>query len=270
MTRNILVVVLFGAITGLLVSGCILGSKNPCDNVNCGANATCFDREGIGVCECHDGFHMTTDGCVVDGSDVTLEWVFGTEAKSCTQVLVTQVHVLLLDENETATHDADMACSGNGVTLEEVQDGEFTLELTGKNNSDEEIYFASTSVVMNGQDIDIGTIALEPIGFMKFSWTFGAGELDCTAAGVDRVKIMINNEAGDTNIYTASPVPYCSEGEHQVGNFYVGTYQLVLEGKCESDTEVHYRFEDAIEIVYLGENDYGAIILDEEPNGPCL
>ena len=98
---------------------------------------------------------------------------------------------------------------------------------------------------------------------MAFTWDFDGQT--CTAAGVDKVRVKINTEDGSSNLYTAFPVPLCSEGGHSTETeafLYLGNYNLVLEGICTTDADVHYDYDAIMMITEKGENNYGNLSLN--------
>ena len=127
--------------------------------------------------------------------------------------------------------------------------------------------FFQTAVTVAGADESLN-IEMEPIGFAVFIWDFAG--LSCTAAGVDRVRVMIDDELGTTNLYTATPVPDCAEGGHSTEDtafFYLGNYNLVLEGVCDSDLSTGYSYDAIMMVTEKGENNYGLLHLDEVGGG---
>jgi hypothetical protein len=242
---------------------------DPCAGVDCDGHGTCTVFEWEAYCECDSGYRVSVDGlhCEYAGHQISLGWSF-LDAAGCTEAQVAGVEVLLL-QGGTELASATINCSqGDGADIEEVQDGDYKIELRANSNSGDLTYYGEGSVTVNGQDTAIN-IMMDPVGFIKFTWDM-AGRT-CTAAGVSNVRVLVNNEAGITNLYKASPTPSCNEGGHsteETAFFSLGNYNLVLLGICASDQSEGYGLDAIIAITEKGENNYGLLSLDED--GGCL
>jgi hypothetical protein len=198
---------------------------------------------------------------------ISLDWNFGPELKTCTEVQVTNVHIQLL-QNDVEVTSTTVNCSAGGAEIDGVEDGSYSIYLVGLNNDGEEWYRAYEDVQVAGFDVDLGTINLTAFGYMAFTWLFGIDQWDCEIAGVDRVRVMVNNVAQTENLFTADPIPHCEDLGVEITNWDLGAYNLVLEGVCESDLSTGYSLDVNVEVLYPGENDYGALILEDI--GGCL
>ena len=213
---------------------------------------------------------LVISGCVIKDDDdpatymVSLTWSF-TDAADCTVAQLASIDVTILEGGtELITQTID--CSAGGADIE-VEDGAYTIELRATSNSGELTYYGEGAVTVAGIDESLN-IEMEPIGFVIFTWDFGG--LTCSAAGVDRVRVMINDEQGTTNLYTATPVPDCVDGGHSTEDaafLFLDNYNLVLEGVCDSDLSTGYSFDAIMEITEKGENNYGLLHLDAVGGG---
>jgi hypothetical protein len=244
----------------LIFSGCF-AQADPCEGVTCSGHGTCVATGGQAACECEQNYHAEALNCVFDGYKLNFTWAFGPEGKTCTQALVGQVRVQL-EKDSASLLDQTMNCSANGAVIEKLQNGTYQLKLTGIANNGENWYYGAWEVTISDKDLDAGQLKLDPIGFMKFSWDFGDGHLDCTAARVAKVRIKINTEDGATNLYTSNPVPDCTAVPQTIGDFVLGNYNLVLEASCASDPFIMgYQLDATVEVSRTGENNYGVITL---------
>jgi len=261
MLKKSLYLLLIGLVVSLVASGCVIKDDDPCDGVDCDGHGTCTEWEGEALCDCDSGYLTSEDGkhCVFAGYTVSLTWDF--EGAGCTSAQVASVNVSLW-EGATELANADIACAdGDGADIAEIQDGSYDIELRATSNAGEMTYYGEGSVTVSGQDTALN-ISMEPIGFVAFTWDFDGAT--CTAAGVARVKVMINDENATENLYTASPVPACEEGGHSTETtafFYLGNYNLVLEGVCDSDLSTGYSYDATMMITEKGENNYGLLSL---------
>jgi len=267
MTRKTLLFSIVGLLVGSLVTGCVI-KENPCADVTCSGFGECIeDANGDAMCECDANYHAEGLQCIFDGYSISVEWDFGPEFKSCTEVQVTNVFVQLL-ENDVEVTSTTVNCQVGGVDIEGVMDGFYSVALVGLNNSGEEWYRAYVDVQVAGFNEDLGVVNLEAFGFMEFSWVFGTEQWDCLTAGVDRVRVEVWTTDEATNLFTANPIPDCEDLGAIITNWDIGAYNLLLEGICESDLSTGYVLDANVEILYPGQNDYGPLILDDV--GGCL
>ncbi len=267
MIGNFKSLLLIGILTGLALSGCVVKEDDPCDGITCDGHGTCTEYEGEAICDCDAGYKTSDDliHCVAIPSSYTisLTWSFS-GAGTCTSAQVASVDVTIL-EGGTELANATINCAdGDGADIEEMQDGTYNVELRATGNSGEFTYYGEGSVTVNGQDASLD-ITQDPIGYVTLTWDFGGQ--GCTASGVDRVRVKINTEDGSSNLYTATPVPYCTDNDNghsteDTAFFFLDNYNLVLEGVCTSDTEVHYEYNATRMITEKGENNYGKLSLD--------
>jgi len=261
MLKKSLYLLLIGLFLGLVTSGCVIKDDDPCDGVSCDGHGVCTEWEGEALCDCESGYVTSTDGkhCEFAGYIVSLTWDF--DGVGCTAAQVASVNVSLL-EGGTELANADIACAqGDGADIEEIQDGSYDIELRATSNSGEMTYYGEGSVTVSGQDASLN-ISMDPIGFVAFTWDFDGQT--CTAAGVSRVRVMIDTEDGSSNVYTASPVPNCDESGHSTETtafFYLGNYNLILEGVCDSDLSTGYTYDATMMVTEKGENNYGLLSL---------
>lgn len=269
MLKKSLYLLLIGLFLGLVTSGCVIKDDDPCDGVSCDGHGVCTEWEGQALCDCDSGYVTSTDGlhCEFAGYIVSLTWDF--DGVGCSAAQVASVNVSLL-EGGTELTNADITCTqGDGADIADIQDGSYDIELRATSNAGEMTYYGEGSVTVSGQDTSLN-ISLDPIGFVAFNWDM-AGET-CTVAGVNRVRVKINSEDGTENLYTADPVPYCDEGGHSTEDsafFYLGTYNLVLDGQCETSLDFNYNLNYTMVISEKGENNYGTLSL-EAIGGGCL
>ncbi len=203
MTRKTLCIALVGLLAGCLAAGCVI-KDDPCDGVTCSGFGDCLeDANGDAVCDCDPDYHADLLQCIFDGYQVSLEWTFGDNAGSCTEVLVTNVVVQLIQNDEVLVEET-VNCSRGGAEIEGVNDGSYSIYLLGRNNDNEEWYRAYVDFSVAGFDENLGTINLDAFGFMEFTWVFGQEEWDCFTAGVDRVRVEIYTTDETTNLFTAS------------------------------------------------------------------
>ncbi len=254
---------------GLLAGGCVVKSDDdPCEGVTCDGHGTCLDVGGEAECTCNAGY--INDGplnCVEEdvGSAIDLSWAFGPGARTCAEAYVEDVHVLMSD-GTTDLIDEVVACTEGGVVISPVEDGTYTIELTGLSAADDEWYFYSDAdVVVDGGDVDLGTLVLLPLddGDMRFEWVFGEDELDCAAAGVDRVRVEVYDMQDNLEFEATNPIPYCSDLGAIIEDFELGTWNLVLEGVCEADLSTGYRLDANVIVAHPGENDYETVVLED-------
>ena len=261
MLKKSLYLLLIGVLAGLVASGCVIKDDDPCDGITCDGHGTCTEYEGEPICDCEAGWKTSDDliHCVPAGYTISLTWDF--DGVACTAAQVASVNVSLL-EGATELANADITCAqGDGADIEEIEDGSYTIELRATSNSGEMTYYGEGSVTVSGQDASLN-ISMDPIGFVAFTWDFDG--LTCTTAGVSRVRVMVNTEDGSTNLYTASPVPDCADGGHDTeaaAFLYLGNYNLVLEGVCDSDLSTGYTYDAIMMVTEKGENNYGLLSL---------
>jgi hypothetical protein len=245
----------------LALSGCVV-KDDPCDGVSCDGFGICTEWEGEALCDCDAGYNTSADGkhCEFAGYIVSLTWSF--DGVGCTAAQVASVDVTLLESGTELTSATITCAQGDGADISEIGDGTYDVELRATSNAGEMTYYGEGSVTVNGQDADLD-ITLDPIGFVVFTWDFDG--LTCTAAGVSRVRVMIDSEDGSSNLYTASPVPDCDEEGHSTEDtafLYLGNYNLVLEGVCDSDLSTGYAYDAVMMITEKGENNYGNLSLN--------
>lgn len=263
MLKKSLHLLLVGLLAGLALSGCVISEDDPCEGIDCDGHGTCDDYEDVPFCTCDAGYKVTADdlGCEIAGYTISLTWSFS-GAGACTAAQVASVNVSMLEGvNEIANATIDCT-DGDGADIEEVDDGTYDIELRATSNTDEMTYYGEGSVTVDGQDAALD-ITLDPVGFVAFTWDMG-GET-CTVAGVDRVRVKINTEDGTETLYTASPVPYCTDVGHSTEDtafFFMGNYNLVLEGQCETSLEFNYNYDATMVISEKGENNYGNLSLN--------
>jgi len=222
---------------------------------------------GQATCNCEQNYHAEGLNCVFDGYKLNFTWAFGQEGKNCTQAMVGQVKVLF-EKDGASLLDQTMSCSANGAVIEKLQSGTYQLKLTGIANNGENWYYGAWEITISDKDLDAGQLKLDPIGFMKFSWDFGDGHLDCAAAKVAKVRIKINTEDGATNLYTSNPVPDCATVPQTIGDFVLGNYNLVLEASCTNDPfTMGYWLDATVEVSRNGENNYGLINVPVKDTG---
>lgn len=261
MLKKSLYLLMLGMLAGLVVSGCVVKDDDPCDGVSCDGHGVCVEWEGQALCDCEAGYVTSTDGkhCDFAGYNISLTWSF--DGVGCTAAQVASVDVSLL-EGGTELASATITCAqGDGADIEEIEDGTYDVELRATSNSGELTYYGEGSVTVSGQDASLD-ITLEAVGYVAFTWDFDG--LTCTAAGVSRVRVMIDTADGSQNLYTASPVPNCDDGGHSTEDtafFYLDNYNLVLEGVCDSDLSTGYTYDAVMMITEKGENNYGQISL---------
>jgi hypothetical protein len=267
MLKKSLYLLLIGVLAGLVATGCVI-KDDPCDGITCDGHGTCIEYMDEAMCECDAGFKTSDDlvHCVPAGYTISLTWGY-TGAADCTGAQVASVNVSML-EGGTEIANATINCAdGDAADISEVADGSYDIELRATSNSGEMTYYGEGSVTVSGQDTALN-ITMEPIGFVIFTWDMRG--LTCTAAGVSRVRVMVNTQDGTSNLYTASPIPSCDEGGHSTETaafLYLDTYNLVLEGVCDSDLSTGYSFDADMVISEKGENNYGLLSLDAVGGG---
>jgi hypothetical protein len=253
MLKKSLYLLLIGSLFALVASGCVI-KDDPCDGVTCDGHGTCEEWEGLAVCSCETGYETSEDGlhCIPVGSIISLTWSFP-DASDCTGALITDVQVEMF-EGTSSIADSTVACNSGGVDIEDVEDGSYTIDLTAETTSGERHYFASVDVTVSGQDVDLGDIVLDPIGFILLYWEFPGGGT-CTTTGVEDVIVTVA-QAG-TTIYDSGALD-CTDGGHSVGDFYLATdYDLTIECFCASDPRIiGYKYEATMQINNKGENEY--------------
>ncbi len=251
-------------ISGFLLSGCIISSGgSPCDGITCDNFGTCIEVGGDAECTCDNGYK--NDGplhCVAAGSSIDLDWSFGPGGRSCDDAYVDKVRVQMFSGN-TEILNQEVACSNGGAVIDAVEDGTYSIDLTGLSAAGDEWYTTTEDVTVSGQNVELGTVILTPTGpgDMKFVWEFGAG-LDCTAAGVSRVRVEVYDSNSNLE-FEADPVPHCDELGASITNFALGTWNLVLEGICDSDLSVGYKLDANLVIAHPDDNDYGTVTLED-------
>lgn len=257
-------VVFLMGICGLFINGCIISSGgSPCDGITCDGYGTCIEVGGDAKCQCDSGY--TNDGplhCMAAGSSIDMSWAFGPGGRNCDDAYVDKVKVQMYDgSNEILNQTVD--CGNNGAVIDQVEDGTYTIDLTGLSAAGDEWYTTTQDVTVSGQNVDLGTVVLTPTGpgDMTFVWEFGSG-LDCTAAGVSRVRVQVYDSSSSLE-FEADPVPHCDEAGSNITNFALGTWNLVLEGVCDSDLSVGYRLDANLVIAHPQENDFGTVTLED-------
>jgi len=265
MIRNLAIFSCVVFVLGLLGGGCIISSgRDACDGVSCDGHGICFELGGDADCSCDTGF--VNDGplhCVAAGAAIDMDWAFGPGARGCADAYVAEVRVELFDGADSIL-DATVDCSEGGAIIDPVEDGNYTLDLTGLGASGQEWYFASENVDVSGQNVDLGTVVLAPTGTgdMRFDWVFGVAELDCLVAGIDRVRVEVYDGSGNLE-FEATPIPDCADLGALVTNFALGSWNLVLQGICDADLSVGYELDVNVIVAHPGENDYGTVILED-------
>ena len=252
---------------GLLGAGCIISSgSDECDNVSCDGHGLCFVYDGQPECDCDPGY--INDGplhCVLEdmGSAIDMDWAFGPGARSCADAHVDQVRVQMFDGADELLNSV-VDCTVGGAIIEPVDDGTYTIDLTGLSENGDEWYFATDDVTISGQNVDLGTVVLSPTGTgdMSFTWAFGQAELDCLTAGVGRVRVEVYDGGGNLE-FEVVPYPYCDELGATITNFALGSWNLVLVGLCESDLSEAYELDANLIVAHPGVNDYGTVILED-------
>ena len=240
----------------------------PCDGVDCDGHGTCVEWQGQALCDCDAGYRTSADGlhCELAGYRISLTWTFS-DAIGCAGAQVYSIEVTLL-QGGTELASADIDCSAGGADIEELQDGSYTIELLATSNSGENTYYGEASVMISGSDQAL-SITMEPIGFVRMDWDFEG--LNCIVAGVGWVNMKINDEYDTTNLYTATPVPNCTDGGHSTEGtafFHHDTYHLFLEGICASDPGIiGYTYDAYMLVTEKGDNFYGTLSLHQEGAG---
>jgi hypothetical protein len=269
MLRKNLFVLVVCALAGGLVAGCVIKGSDACDLISCDNHGTCIEVGGLADCACDTGF--VNDGplhCVPEGSQVDLDWAFGPGVRSCADAHVADVRVQMFDGAVEILNNL-VDCETGGAVIAPVEDGSYTIDLTGLSAAGDEWYFATEDVLVDGSNVDLATVVLAPTGTgdLRFEWAFGLSELGCVAAGVSRVRVEVYDQSGGLE-FEASPIPNCSEAGSVVTNFALGTWNLVLEGVCDADLSTGFVLDADLVVAHPGENDYGTVVL-EEVGGGC-
>ncbi len=265
MIRNLAVFSCVVFLAGLVGSGCIISSgSDPCDDVTCDGHGLCYEDFGDPVCDCDGGF--VNDGdlhCVPAGAAIDFDWAFGPGARSCGDAYVDRVRVELFD-GAVSILDQEVDCADGGAIIEPVDDGFYTLDLTGLSADGDEWYYTTEDVDVAGQNVDLGTVVLAPLdtGDMSFNWVFGVDELDCLTAGVDRVRVEVYDGGGNLE-FEASPIPDCSDLGATLTDFALGSWNLVLVGICDVDLSEGFELDANVIVAHPGVNDYGTVILED-------
>lgn len=265
MIRNLAIFSCVVFLAGLVGGGCIISSgSDPCDDVNCDGHGICYEDFGDPVCDCDTNF--VNDGdlhCVAAGAAIDFDWAFGPGARGCGDAYVDRVRVELFD-GAVSILDEEVDCEDGGAIIEPVEDGLYTVDMTGLSADGLEWYYASEEVDVAGQNVDLGTVVLAPLGTgdMSFDWVFGLDELDCLTAGVGRVEVRVY-DGGDNLEYEADPIPYCDDLGSTITDFALGSWNLVLTGLCESNLDPAYELDVNVIVAHPGLNDYGTVILED-------
>ena len=169
----------------------------------------------------------------------------------------------MFDNGNNEILNQQVACSNGGALIDQVEDGDYSIDLTGLSSSGAEWYTTTENVTVSGQDIQLGTVVLTPTGSgdMKFLWNFG-DNLDCIASGVGRVKVKVFDSSSNLE-FEANPVPNCDDEGSIINDFALGTWNLVLEGICDSDLSVGYKLDANLIIAHPDENDFGTVTLED-------
>jgi hypothetical protein len=265
MLKKSLHLLMVAMLAGLALSGCVISEDDPCDGITCDGHGTCVEYEGEAMCDCDEGYKTSDDliHCEPAGNTVSLTWSFP-DASSCTSALINTVFVEFYDTSGLLD-SLDVACADGGVDIDYVENGSYTIDLTAETTSGERHYFGSVDVTVADQDVDLGDIVLDPIGFILLYWQF-PNQDDCSTVGVRDVYVMVDYQG--TEIYD-SGVLDCIDGGHEVGDFYLATdYDLTIECYCADDPRVlGYSYEATMQITNKGENEYPPLTMELQGTG---
>ena len=268
--KKVLLAIVLLLTAGWTVGGCpLFFYYDPCEGVYCG-HGTCEVNNGDAICKCDVGYYTgySNTTCVKTPpppqpprNRIILDWTFGPGARTCAEASVSTVRVQAIRGSGTLWDDT-LDCTDGGTSFSIVDDGTYTIELTGLSTNEDEWYQASELALFTGDNLDLGTLELMPTGpgDLGFEWSFGQDALDCEAARVSHVRVQVYDQEGNLE-YEVDPAPACSDGGALVTGFELGTWHLVLEGVCAADESVGYRLETDPEVSHPGENNFGHLDL---------
>ena len=200
------------------------------------------------------------------GHKIFLNWTFS-DASDCTEANASLVY-LNISQGEESGDGYMLFCSSSGKEfITDVTDGKYLIRVMSVDNVGDPNYYGEERITIRGKDENL-IIYLNPAGFMTFTWDL-AGRT-CTEAGVENVSVKVNTEDGYENLYTASPILGCDDGGHNTYEgslFYLGSYNLLIEGICQSSGLVGYEYDEIMMVKEKGENNYGLLTLDAVGGG---
>jgi hypothetical protein len=190
--------------------------------------------------------------------NITFSWSFN-GVEDCGTVGVSDVQIVVLDAQEQAVFNEIAPCDDGGVKIADFVRGLYTLALYGLDVAGERLYQATVPLWINMGDNEFGTVDLKSIttyGTVSFTWTFDGG-LDCGAAGVASVEILLASPGGQT---VFSDTPACAAPGYTISNLEPGYYDLRLVGKDSEGVSLYAAGTVRVE-VKAGNNNLGNIDL---------
>ncbi|MEW5849853.1 MAG: hypothetical protein AB2A00_13750 [Myxococcota bacterium] len=184
--------------------------------------------------------------------DLKVAWTLG-GTTDCAQVGVDEVVVTItrVEGSGNNVGPTGLPCADGQVSVEDLREGEYRLTLQGvrKLSEDEAVVLFEDDenfVILGGGTTDLGTLDLRRVvntpGELRVDWTFQQVDADptpaCDVAGVDNVRIIMVDDAGQT---VFDDVTDCLNGPTGIADIAPGNYLVTLEGMgTYNDLDVTY------------------------------
>jgi hypothetical protein len=210
------------------------------------------------------GFSAGCADDIIDLANINVDWSFGPGTRHCADAHVVRMKVNLM-QGSTPIVNQEVSCKTEeleGALITEIDPGTYTLSLTALGQNREKWYQLVKTVKVTGvQNVNLGRLVLAPLddGNIKFRWSFGTDKMNCTAAGVDKVRIQVKDSKQQVK-YGPEMVD-CSSLGANLDSFALGKWTLVLEG-VKSNGVTAYQWVQPIELAHPDDNDFGLLNLD--------
>lgn len=183
---------------------------------------------------------LAAGGCLIINNaggqgSVRVAWVFP-ENRTCAQAGATQVQLTLSPRASGGSNLSPtlVDCAGSNYTINNVREGEYTLQIDSVNTQNVIEYTASVNVlVVGGKQTDLGQVTLgRLLGELTVDWQFqmtapATPTQECARAGVKDVQVVIDDATGATVFNDAWD---CLQGPAAIGNLQAGSYRVSLYG----------------------------------------
>lgn len=128
----------------------------------------------------------------------------------------------------------------------------------------------SGCIIDGGHHGCVGAECGTSTGDIQFYWNFalpdGTVTDDCVLADVARISVSIYNDNGGLE-FTTEPDRPCGDTGATITAFYPGSYQIELEGYCDTGAMTYQGFF-TVDVVGNATNDFGSLTLENQ--GQCI